>query len=72
MKPDMDLSEFIGNSVAQQVPNTADWIVTIRLKDGSPEGKPSNLTVGGCYSEFEAKERAYLYLVDRIYNNQQN
>ena len=62
----MDLSEFIQHSEAKQVPNTADWIVTIRLKDGSQDGKPSNLTVGGCYSEFDAKERAFHYLLELI------
>lgn len=67
MKPDMDLSEFIQHSEAKQVLNTADWIVTIRLKDGSPDGKPSNLTVGGCYSEFEAKERAFHYLLELVH-----
>jgi hypothetical protein len=71
MKPDMDLSEFCNSSTAQSVPKTTDWIVTIRLKDGSPEGKPSNLTVGECHSEFEAKERAFHYLLELVYRGKE-
>lgn len=71
MKQDMDLSEFMQNSEARQVPNTTDWIVTIRLKDGSEKGQPSNLTVGGCYSEFDAKERAYHYLLELVHRNKE-
>lgn len=64
MKHDMNLSEFIRISDARPVADSEDWVVTIVLKNG----KLSNLTVSKCYSEFEAKERVYLYLVDRILN----
>jgi len=60
----MDLSEFISLCTAKQVPGTSDYIVEFLLADG----KKTNLTVAGAYSEFEAKERVYLYLVDKIYN----
>jgi hypothetical protein len=68
MKPDMDLSEFIQNTVARAIPGTPDWIVELTLKDLTK----SNLTISNCSSEFDAKERAFLYLVDKIYNKSEN
>lgn len=68
MKPDMDLSEFMQNTVARPLPGGDDWIVEITLKDMTK----SNLTITNCFSEFDAKERAFLYLVERIYNKSEN
>jgi hypothetical protein len=65
IKPDMGLSEFIGLTSAISVPQTNDWIVTMILANGAK----SNLTVANCYSEFDAKERCFFYLLDRINSN---
>lgn len=62
IKPDMDLSEFVQITEARAVPQTQDWIVVIPLADGTK----SNLTVSNCYTEFEAKERSFFYLLERI------
>ena len=70
MKEEMTLSEFMPLVKAREH-DTSVWIVTVPFKDGSPTGDPVELTVDNCYSEFEAKERIFLYLKNRI-ENQKN
>lgn len=65
-KPDMDLSKFISLSKAKEE-KTGTWKVTITLINM----KKSTLTVTNCYSEFEAKERTFLYL-KTLLNNKKN
>lgn len=67
-KPDMDLSEFMGLCTAKLVPGTNDYIVEFKVFDGSKV----NLTVAECTSEFDAKERTYLYLLARIYEGKEH
>ncbi len=59
----MSLTDFIQISKFRSGANKTGY-VDIKLASG----EKSTLTVNECYSEFDAKERAYLYLVDRIYN----
>jgi hypothetical protein len=64
-KEDMDLSEFIGHVKAEER-KTGFWVVKVPLANGTT----STLTIEDCYSEFDAKERAYLYLMERVYRDQ--
>lgn len=61
---EMNLSDFMNHAEARKIGD--DYEVVITLWDG----KPVVLTIENCASEFEAKERAYLYLVELIKNNQ--
>lgn len=60
----MDLSEFMQLCDTRKIPDSSDYIVEFTLRDGHR----ANLTVMECNSDFDAKERAYFYLVDKIYN----
>jgi len=64
MKEDMTLSEFINKTTA--IKGEIEWTVKIPLFDGTF----GNLYVTGVNSEYEAKERAYLYLKTFFANNQ--
>lgn len=57
----MLLSEFMEASVASNN-HDGSWSVHITLVNG----QPSTLTVDKCDTEYDAKERAYLYLLDLI------
>lgn len=56
MKEDITLSEFISKTIA--IKGEIEWNVKIPLFDGTT----GNLYVTNANSEYEAKERAYLYL----------
>lgn len=60
---DMILNEFMLLCEASQVMNNI-WDVSFILKNGVR----STLTVYDCYSEYDAKERSFLYLNELIYN----
>lgn len=61
MKKEIGLSEFMELSTA--IDNgDGTFGVEITLKDMTK----STLTVDNCKSEYDAKERAYLYLLNRI------
>jgi len=59
---DMTLSEFITLSTARDN-SDGSWSVGIILSTG----QPSTLTIQNCSSEFDAKERSFLYLRSLIY-----
>ncbi len=59
---DMTLSEFC--DVTKATKNGRNWEVSFTVVGGVV----ATLFVAECISEFEAKERAYLYLKDRIEN----
>lgn len=59
----MSLSDFMKNSKYREGVDKIGY-VDIVLSNG----KTSTLTVNECVSEFYAKERVYLFLVDKIYN----
>lgn len=60
---DMSLSEFLSHDAVKAWEQAKDvWKVRVKLGDGTL----THLTVSDCSSKFEAKERAYLYLKDKI------
>lgn len=59
----MTLSKFIQVSTTKNLGH-GTFEVYIVLKGGSR----STLTVDNCYTDYEAKERVFLYLTDRITN----
>lgn len=61
----MTLTEFIECSTANKIENTNNWSVEIILKNNTE----TNLTVIDCSSEYEAKERIFLFLNERIIQN---
>lgn len=61
---DMDLSEFIGLTKVKNN-NNGSYSVTFTLKDG----QDTTLTIEKCDSEFDANERAFLYLQSLIYKS---
>lgn len=63
---DMDLSEFILSTKAAYNPITREWDVKIPLADGTI----GTCHVDGAYSEFEAYEGAFHYLLERIYGQE--
>lgn len=70
-KPDIDLSEFMERVDAEPPAEAPDeWVVTFTLAAGSLKGEKVTLTILDCHSEFDAKERAFLYLRALIYGQQ--
>lgn len=65
VKEDMMLSEFINKTIA--IKGDTEWNVKIPLFDGTI----GNLYVTGANSEYEAKERAYIYLKEYFINKTQ-
>lgn len=59
----MTLNEF-AELVSAKQKDANTWTVELTLRD---LGK-STLVIDNCHSEFDAIERAYLYLLDRIEN----
>lgn len=67
-KPDIDLSEFMERVDAEPSAEVTDeWVVTFTIAAGSLKGEKVTLTILDCHSEFDAKERAFLYLKALIY-----
>jgi hypothetical protein len=64
-KEDMDLSEFMEHVTAHES-KAGEWKVKVPLSNG----EVSTLTISDCYSEYDAKERSYLYLIERVYRRQ--
>ena len=58
---EMTLGEFM-KLVKAWDNNNGSWSVELILKDETK----SILTIENCTSEYDAKERAFLYLIDRI------
>lgn len=67
MIDDMSLSDFISRVVARRQ-KEGRWEVRFNL----PTGQEILLGVEDCYSEFEAKERCFLYLKERIEDRKMN
>lgn len=63
----MTLSEFINLTQAWEE-SPGHWKVNVTLNDGTPEGTDTVLNVDQCHSEFEAKERSFLYLLNAVHN----
>lgn len=64
----MTLSEFMNHvSVTASDNNNGSWSVHLILKDLTK----TTLTINDCNSEYEAKERAYMYL-DEIVKKSNN
>ena len=59
---DMTLSEFIMKTTAD-IKQNDEWLVEVPLAKSDHAGK---VFVSECNSEYEAKERAYLWLQDQI------
>lgn len=63
---DMTLSEFIGHTDVSMDDDGA-----YRVKVPTAKGPILTIVIDNCYSEFDAQEKAFLYLQRRIYNKQE-